>query len=86
MADQSATVEDGQAVVLPPHLWENFEKADAELREFYGVSPGALALMRLWLACGASYRVRAEFERSVLDIKHRGLHPNEHGDFDEDCL
>ena len=40
----------------------------------------------VWLACGASWRVRAEFERSVLDIKHRGLHPNKEGDFDEDCL
>jgi len=85
MADDPVTLE-SQPVVLPPHLWENFETADAELREFYGVSPGALALMRLWLACGSPWRVRAEFERSILDIKHRALHPNKEGDFDEDCL
>jgi len=85
MGKESETLE-GLPLVLPPHLLENFEKADAELREFYGVSPGVTALMRLWLACGSSWRVRAEFERSVLDIKHRGLHPNKEGDFDEDCL
>ena len=85
MPEEPTTLE-GKPLVLPPHLFEHFEAADAELREFYGVSPGVTALMRLWLACGTSWRIRAEFERSVLDIKHRGLHPNKEGDFDEDCL
>jgi hypothetical protein len=54
----------------------------------WNLAPNAPTVVPLGpvLACGASWRVRAEFERSVLDIKHRGLHPNEHGEFDEDCL
>lgn len=71
---------------LPPHLRENFEKADAQLRELYGDSPGVTALMRLWIACGTSSQIRVEFEHAVLDIKRRDLNPNEEGDFDEDSL
>jgi len=71
---------------LPTHLRENFEKADHQLREFYGMSPGVTALVRLWLACGTSSQVRREFELAVLDIKKRGLNPNENGGFDEDRL
>lgn len=71
---------------LPAHLRENFEKADAQVRELYGDSPGVTALLRLWLACGTSSQIRVEFERAVLDIKRRDLNPNEEGDFDEDCL
>jgi hypothetical protein len=72
--------------VLPTHLRENFEKADLQLREFYGMSPGVTALVRLWLACGTSSQVRREFELAVLDIKKCGLNPNENGGFDEDRL
>lgn len=71
---------------LPPHLRENFEKADLQLREFYGMSPGVTALLRLWLACGTSSQIRREFELAVLDIKRGGPHPNENGGFDEDRL
>jgi hypothetical protein len=71
---------------LPPHLRENFEKADTQVRALYGASPGVTALMRLWLACGTSSQIRVEFERAVLDIKRQELNPNEEGDFDEDCL
>lgn len=71
---------------LPAHLRENFEKAEAQLIELYGASPGVTALIRLWLACGTSSQIRVEFERAVLDIKRRDLSPNEEGDFDEDCL
>jgi len=71
---------------LPPHLRENFEKADTQLQELYGASPGVAALIRLWLACGTSSQIRVEFERAVLDIKHPDFTPNEEGDFDEDCL
>jgi hypothetical protein len=78
-------VED-QSLVLPPHLTENFEKADRKLRELYGQSPGVPALVRLWVACGTSSRIRREFELAVLDIKKRNLNPNEEGDFDEDSL
>ena len=71
---------------LPTHLRENFEKADLQLREFYGMSPGVTSLVRLWLACGTSSQVRREFELAVLDIKKCGLNPNENGGFDEDRL
>jgi hypothetical protein len=71
---------------LPSHLRDNFEKADAQVRELYGSSPGVYALVRLWLACGTSSQIRVEFERSILDIKRRDLNPNAEGNFDEDCL
>ena len=77
---------DDLPVVLPPHLTENFEKADRQLRELYGQSPGVPTLVRLWVACGTSSRIRKEFERAVLDIEKRDLNPNEKGNFDEDCL
>jgi len=54
---------------LPPHLLENFEKADLRLRELYGFSPGVPALFRLWLACGTSSLIKTEFKLAVLDIK-----------------
>lgn len=71
---------------LPAHLRENFERADTQLNELYGASPGVTALVRLWLACGTSSQIRVEFERAVLDIKRPDLTPNEEGVFDEDCL
>jgi hypothetical protein len=77
---------EGLPLELPPHLVANFEKADRQLRELYGQSPGAPALVRLWVACGTTSRIRREFELAVLDIKKRNLNPNEEGDFDEDCL
>ena len=69
---------------LPPHLRENFEKADGELRHLYGDSPGPAALVRMWLACGTPSQIAREFELAVMDIKRRGLSPNEEGYFDED--
>lgn len=72
--------------LLPAHFRENFEKAEAQLREAYGRSPGVPALVGLWLSCSTGSRIRTEFERAVLDIKRRGLTPNEQGDYDEDCL
>jgi len=69
---------------LPPHLRENFEKADVELRRLYGDSPGIAALVRMWLACGTESQIAREFELAVMDIKRRGLSPNEEGYFDED--
>ena len=71
---------------LPPHLTENFEKADRQLQELYGSSPGVTALVRLWLACGTSSLIQREFEIAVMDLKRRGLSPNAEGEFDEDCL
>ena len=84
--NEPVTVETGLALVLPPHLTENFEKADRQLREFFGESPGVVALVRLWLACGTSSRIRKEFELAVLDIKKRSGNPNAEGEFDEDHL
>ena len=75
---------EGLPVVLSPRLIENFEKADGQLREYYGDSPGVPALVRLWVACSTSSRIRKEFERQVLDIKKPNLSPNEEAYFDED--
>lgn len=75
---------EGLTLVLPSHLTENFEKADRQLREFFGESPGVLALVRLWLACGTSSQIRKEFELAVLDIKKRSISPNPGEAFDED--
>ena len=75
---------DGLAIVLPPHLTDNFAKADRQLREFFGESPGVPALVRMWLACGTSSQIRREFELAVLDIKKRSVTPNPGDEFDED--
>lgn len=72
--------------VLPAYLRGNFDKADAELRELYGKSPGVAALVGMCLAMHTPSRIRIEFERAVLDIKRRTLNPNEKGEYDEDCL
>lgn len=71
---------------LPPHLRENFEKAEARIKELYGLSPGVPALMRLWIACGTSWRIQREFECAVLDISRKTLDPAEEGLLDDDCL
>lgn len=71
---------------LPPHLTENFEKADRHLHKLYGASPGVATLMRLWIACGTSSLIQQEFEFTVMDLKRRGINPNAEGEFDEDCL
>jgi hypothetical protein len=76
---------EGLQIVLPPHLTENFEKADAQIKEFYGQSPGVPALLRLWVACGTSGRIRSEFERAVLDINRKTVSPTEESEFDDDC-
>jgi hypothetical protein len=77
---------EGLPLVLPPHLTANFEKADRQLLASYGSSPGVAALVRLWVACGTSRAVQREFERAVLDIRRKTLHPPESGEFDDDCL
>jgi hypothetical protein len=74
------------ALILPPHLTENFEKANGQLRKAYGYGPGVEALVRLWVGCGSAGRIRAEFELAVMGIKKRYLTPDEEGNFDEDCL
>lgn len=78
--------ETGLPLVLPPHLTENFEKADRKLLEAYGTSPGVTALIRLWIACGTSRGVQREFERAVLNIRRKTLNLPEDGEFDEDCI
>jgi len=77
---------EGLTVALPPHLAEIFERADHELREIYGQSPGVAALVRMWLGYSSTTRIRREFEKAVLEIKKCNLTPNEEGDYDEDCL
>ncbi|HWA08302.1 MAG TPA: hypothetical protein VG838_02430 [Opitutaceae bacterium] len=85
-AKELAEVEAGLPVTLPPHLTQNFEKADRLLLEAYGSSPGVAALVRLWIATGTSREIQREFERAVLDIRRKTLNPPESGEFDEDCL
>ena len=84
--NERVEIEEGLPVVLPPHLTQNFEKADRLLLEAYGSSPGVTALVRLWLACGTSRGIQREFERAVLDIRRKTFNPPEDGIFDEDCL
>jgi len=84
--NERVAVEEGLPIVLPPHLTQNFEKADRLLLEAYGSSPGVTALVRLWIACGTSRGIQREFERAVLDIRRKTLNPPEDGLFDEDCL
>lgn len=85
-ANERAVVEAGIPIVLPPHLTQNFEKADRKLLEAYGSSPGVISLVRLWIACGTSAEIQREFERAVLDIRRKTLNPPEDGLFDDDCL
>ena len=72
--------------VLPSHLRENFEKAEARIKELYGLSPGVPALMRLWIACGTSWRIQREFEYAVLEISRKTINPDKEGMYDDDCL
>jgi hypothetical protein len=71
---------------LPAHLRENFEKADRQIVERYGMSPGVTALIRLWLACSTAAQIRCEFEQAVLDIRGLDIEPNAEGRYDDDCL
>ena len=41
-------------------------------------------LVRMWIASGEPPQIARQFERSVLDIKRRGLTPNKEGYFDDD--
>ena len=77
---------EGLAIVLPPHLTENFEKAENQLRALYGMSPGVTSLLRLWIACATSALIKKEFELAVLDIKRNDLTPNAEGFYDDDSL
>lgn len=53
---------------LPRHLAENFEKADQLFFEEYGFRPGVPALLRMWLACSTSSRIKAEFELGTMNL------------------
>ena len=68
---------------LPPHLRENFEKAEREIRENYNMSPGIAVLLRMWIASGRPSQIAKEFEFAVLDIKRRDENPIREGFFDE---
>jgi hypothetical protein len=86
METNEPTTLEGLPLILPAHLTANFEKADRQLLESYGSSPGVTALVRLWVACGTSKEIQREFERAVLDIKRKTINPPESGEFDDDCL
>ena len=68
---------------LPPHLRENFEKANRDIQENYKMSPGVAVLIRMWLAAGRPSQIAKEFEFAVLDIKRRDVNTPK-GGFDED--
>ena len=74
---------EGLAITLPPHLTENFQTAVNQIRERYGLSPDVPALVRLWIACGTSGKIRREFEHAVLEIQRRPINPLEEAEFDE---
>ena len=74
------------AQLLPAHLREKFERADRQIQETYGITPGVSRLARLWLACGTCAQIRREFEVAVLDVNRSGIQPHANGEFDEDCL
>ena len=73
METNESLIVEGLPFALPPHLTENFEKADSTLRERYGMSPGVPALVRLWVAYGTPERfdtfVNAQIAlwKSVID-------------------
>jgi hypothetical protein len=71
---------------LPAHLRDNFEKAEARIKELYGLSPGVPGLMRLWIACGTSWRIQREFECAVLEISRKAIDPAAEEFLDDDCL
>ena len=64
---------EGLAIVLPPHLLANFERADRQIQEMYGIAPGVPTLIRLWLACGGASYIRREFELAALGKTGRGF-------------
>jgi hypothetical protein len=69
---------EGLPIVLPPHLLASFEKADRQIYETYGVTPGVPLLVRLWLACGKTSQIRQEFELAAIGKTSRGY------EFDDD--
>ena len=71
---------------LPPHLLENFEKAERNIREIYGKSPPVSDLLRLWIATATSWEIQTEFERTVMNIRRTTAQPNKDGLFDEDSF
>lgn len=73
-------------VPLPPHLLENFAKAERNLRATYGKSPAVADLVRLWIADATSWEIQAGFERAILNVKRSTAQPNKEGVFDEDSF
>jgi hypothetical protein len=76
---------EGLTVAIPPRLMEKFERAERELRERYGQSPGLSALILMWVGRGSASDVKREFERAVIEIKRINLTPTEEVALDEDC-
>ena len=68
------------------HLTANFEKAERNIRETYGMSPSMPDLMRMWVASATSWDIQVEFERTVLSLKRGTAQPNKEGNFDEDSF
>lgn len=77
-------VVDELILALPPHLRENFETAEKQLIEEYGMSPGMPALMRQWIAFATSWRIRRQFECAVLNIQRKSRDPQSGNEIDEE--
>ena len=71
MTTNDAITLDRANIVLPPGLFGLFEKAEAELKELYGVSPTVHDLICLWISCATSGEVRHQFEEAVLATPKR---------------
>lgn len=76
---------EGFAIVLPPHLIANFERADRQIQQEYGITPGVPLLVRLWLACGRASHIRREFELAALGKTNSG-HLLHNDDIDGDDI
>lgn len=71
-------------IALPPHLLATFQKADRQIQELYGVTPGVPLLVCLWLACGKTSQIRQEFELAAIGKTTRGYEfPDDEVDGDQ---
>jgi hypothetical protein len=73
---------EGVPVRLPRNLLMKFEEAADQIQRFYGRSPDAQMLVRLWLASTSPSVIRREFEAAVLGITKPGFEFENDGDED----
>lgn len=76
--------EAGLELSIPTRLLANFERAEREIQQAYGMTPGVDELARLWLACATASRIRKEFEAAALEINGAVIAIDGHDDSDGD--